>query len=106
MPPATTVSQPVLPADVPAFAAEQGVADYVVPVLEITRRAFPNCAIRPSVEEDAEIPDWRTIVMQVDLTGWDVDRIWTAQQKWTAALFQHCPAIHVHFFVLGMWASA
>ena len=106
MPPATTVSQPVLPADVIAFAAEKGVSDYLPAVLEMTRQVFPNCPVVPLVEDDPEIPDWRAIVMQVDVTGMNVEQLVAAQQRWSAALFQHCPATHVHLFAYVPWATS
>ena len=44
MTPNATASPPVIPADVAAFAAQRGVADYVGPLLDLTRRLFPGAA--------------------------------------------------------------
>ena len=100
MPPTSTLSQSVLPADVIAFAEEKGVSDYLPAVLEMTRQVFANRPVVPLLEDDPEIPDWRAIVMQVDVAGMNVERIVAAQQQWSAAIFQHCPATHVHLFSL------
>jgi hypothetical protein len=103
---ATTSPQPVLPADVTAFAAEHGVADYVAPVQEMTRRVFPGAPVTLLVEEDAEIADRRYIAVEVDVTGMDERQLFAAQRQWTASIFQHCPATHVHCFCLGVVTSA
>jgi hypothetical protein len=58
------------------------------------------------VEDDPEIPDERYVVIEVDVTGWEEDPLFAAQQGWTTELFAHCPAPHVHFFRLGMVASS
>jgi hypothetical protein len=102
---ATTSPQPVLPADVTAFAAERGVADYLLPVWAMTQRVFPAPVV-VQVEEDAEIADWRYILFDVDVTGWNEQQLFAAQRQWTASIFQHCPATHVHLFRIGLWASA
>ena len=101
----STAMHVVLPTDVSAFAAEHGVADYVCPVLEMARRIFPDRPITPRVEEDAEISEERYIAMQVDVSGLDEHQLFAAQQQWSAGIFQQCPAVHVHLFSLGMWAS-
>lgn len=101
MPPATTAPEVGLAADVIAFAAEQGVSDYLIPVVEMTRRAFPTATIKTLVEEDAEIADMRYIVMEVDAVGLDVDQLVEAQHQWSAGLFAHCPSTHAHLFCLG-----
>ena len=108
MPATTAILQPVLPADVIAFAAEQGVGEYLPAVLEMTRQVFSRAAsISVLLEDDPEIADWRKIVFEIDIAGWeDVDQLVAAQQQWTASLFQHCPATHVHFFVFVLWESA
>lgn len=95
----------ILPGDVVAFAAEHGVADYVFPVLQMARRIFPGRLVTPRVEEDAEIPEERHIAMQVDVSGLNENQLFAAQQLWSAGIFEQCPAVHVHLFGLGMWAS-
>jgi hypothetical protein len=102
---ALITSQPAVPTDVTAFAVKNGVADYVLPVLEMARCIFPGRPITPRVEEDAEILEERYIAMQVDVSGLDENQLFAAQQQWSAGIFQQCPAVHVHLFSLGMWAS-
>jgi hypothetical protein len=97
---------PVIPADVAAFAAEHGGADYVLPLLEMTRRIFPGVPLTLRVEHDMEISDLRWVVFDLDVAGLGVDQLVAGQGNWSASLFQNCPATHAHLFVLGMWASA
>jgi hypothetical protein len=91
----------VFAADVTAFAAENGVADYLPAVLEMTRRVFPDAPITTRVEEDAEIAEIWFILLEVDVAGLDVDQLVAAQQEWSAGLFAHCPPTHAHLFCLG-----
>ena len=93
---------PAVPADVAAFAAENGVTDYVAPLLELTRRLFPTAPIEVLVEEDAEDRDVRYILFRVDVEGLTVDELVASQQRWSAGLFRHCPSTHAHFFCLGI----
>ncbi|HBI42077.1 MAG TPA: hypothetical protein DDY78_04350 [Planctomycetales bacterium] len=96
-----------LPADVVAFAAENGVADYLPRIAEMTQQVFSHAAsISVLLQDDPDIADNRTIVFEMDVAGFEVEQLVAAQHRWTAALFQHCPATHVHFFVPGLWASA
>jgi hypothetical protein len=102
----TTVTPLPLPAvspEVAAFAAEQGVSEFLTPVLEMTRRVFPAAPLAPRVESDPDVAD-RYIVIEVDVSDWEERPLFAAQQSWTGELFSHCPAPHVHFFRLGMVA--
>lgn len=99
--PTSTVALPTISADVLAFAAEHGVADYLAALLEMTRRIFPTAPIRTLVEEDAEIADMRYILLEVDVAGLDVDQLVEAQHQWSTGLFAYCPSTHAHLFCLG-----
>jgi hypothetical protein len=93
---------PVVPPEVAAFAAEQGVSAYLPAVLEMTRRIFPHNPITILLEDDPEIAnDWH-IVFEVDVTGLDEAELIAAQDQWSTEVFQHCPATHVCIFRLGM----
>jgi hypothetical protein len=102
----TALPLPVIPPEVSAFAAEAGVRDYLLPVVEMTRRLFPMAPLSVFVEVDPEIPNERYIVLEVDVTGWREEPLFAARQGWTSDLFVHCPATHVHSFRLGMVASS
>jgi hypothetical protein len=88
--------------EVLAFAAEQGVTDYLAALLEMTRRIFPGAPVKALVEEDPEIANERHIALQVEVGSRTADELFAAQQRWTAELFQHCPATHVWVFRLAM----
>jgi hypothetical protein len=96
----STAAPPVLPADVIAFAAEHGAADYVMPIVDMTRGVFPDAPITPRVEEDAEVPEERYILVEVNVAELGVDQLVEAQQQWSAGLFVHCPPTHAHLFCL------
>ena len=106
MPPASILSPPTVPAEVLAFAEENGVSEYVLPVLEAARRAFPDAPMEVRVDEDAELPEVRFIVIDADVTGYDADQIFAADEKWVDGLMRCCPSVHRHFFVLGLWGRA
>jgi hypothetical protein len=89
-------------AEVLAFAAEQGVTAELAAVWEMTRRIFPNAPLTVLVEEDPEIANDCHIVFEVDAAGMQVPELVAAQQRWSAELFQHCPATHAPVFRLGM----
>jgi hypothetical protein len=101
-PNAPVASPPAIPADVAAFAAEHGVADYVGPLLELTRSLFPGAPIEMLVEEDAEEPELVFIEFRVGIKGLPVDEVVTASHAWSVGLFDRCPATRAHFFCLGM----
>ena len=93
---------PAVPAEVTAFAAEHGVADYVTPLLELTRSLFPTARIQMLVEEDAEIPELRYIEFRVDFGGMTVEEIVETRHRWSVGLFERCPATHARYFCLGV----
>jgi len=54
------------------------------------------------VDEDPEIANDRHIILDVDVTGFDAERMFRCQQNWTCEIFQHCPSTHVCVFRLSM----
>jgi len=71
-----TTASPSLPAeplDVLEFATEQALVPYLRPLLFMTRCIFPDEPIRLRLEEDPEIANLRTIVIEVDVTDWTVE---------------------------------
>jgi hypothetical protein len=105
MPTTTPALQSAFPTGVFAFATEHGVANYLPAVWEMTKRVFSNRPFTSILEDDPELPDWRAIVIDVDVTALKADQILAAQQQWTASLCRSCPATHIHFFRLNLWAS-
>ena len=92
---------PALPAEVSAFADEQGVAAYLPAVLERTRRVFPAARrLAVLVADDPEIPDDRHIVFEVDVPL-TVPEALAAERRWSEELFQICPAPLVCVFRLS-----
>jgi hypothetical protein len=93
------------PPDVATLAAKLGVTEYLQPVYEMTQRVYGSVPLNPQVDEDPEIPDDRRILMEVDVTGWDVPRLFEAQNRWSTEIFDCCPSTHVGFFRLGLVAT-
>ena len=91
---------PAIPQDVLAFAAEKGVTEYLPGVLELTRRAFPGAPFAISVEEDAEIEDYKQILFDVTVGDLTVEQLMAAEEQWTAGIFRVCPSTHVVYFNL------
>jgi len=100
---APTAAMWTWPPDVKAFAAQQGVSDYLEPMLEVTRRVFPN-AQRTAVylEDDWEIPDVRTIVFHVLEAGLSSDQYVEARHRYLEASFEICPAPLICLFGLRL----
>jgi hypothetical protein len=98
----TTLPLPPVSEEVLAFAAEQGVAQYLPAVLELARRLFPTAPMIVLKEGDPEIADDWHIVIEVDTTGMTVEEMVAAHDEWARGIFQYCPATHVCGFRLGM----
>jgi hypothetical protein len=83
---------PTIPAEVLAFAREQGVEQYLAPLIELARRVYPG-ATRFDVftEDDPEIADDRHIVLELDVPL-DVEEALEADRQWRDGLFDLVPA--------------
>jgi hypothetical protein len=93
------------PPDVKELAAEWGVTAYLEPVYEMTRRIYGNAPVTVLVDEDPEIANDRRILMEANVTAWDVPRMVDAQNQWCDEIYNCCPSTHVGFFRLGLAAS-
>ena len=104
MPTASMVPLPLpeITEDARAVAAERGVAAFLVPVLEMTRRTFPRAALSLFVEEDHELPADRYLVVQADVTGLEAEALAVAQRQWSRELLAACPATLARNFRLGL----
>lgn len=91
-----------VPPQVLEFAVEQGVADYLAAVLEMTGRVFPGGLKDVIVEDDPEIANDRHIVVVVKAKNLDVPQALEARWQWNGGLFQCCPAPLVCVFRLEL----
>ncbi len=88
---ATTLGPPSIPADVLAFAARNELASRIQPVLIMSQEVFRGCSLAPRVEQDAEIESEQHIVIEVDVTAWSVDDMFSAWNRWTEEFCRICP---------------
>jgi hypothetical protein len=100
--PAKAATLPQVPPEVLSFAAEKGVSDFVVPVLEMTARAFAGCPLKMFVEYDYEEPEWQYIVVAADVTGYSTEQAVAAQHWLSAEYVRTVPAAFRQYFVSGM----
>lgn len=98
----STVVEPRVSNEVAPFAAEHGVDQYLPRVLEMTRRVFPGARrMDVFVEEDAEVPDDRRIIIEVEVPL-PVPEAVAAHHHWAHEMSQSCPSPNSWVFVLGM----
>lgn len=99
----TSLPLPVAPPDVLAFAEEQGVRAYLPAVLAMTRRIFPTWPVKVFLEEDAEIANDWSIILEVQVPeDATPESLAEAHWQWSGEIFQHCSSTHVCLFCLGM----
>jgi hypothetical protein len=98
----TPATRPAVPPEVLQFAAENGVSEYLYPVMELASSIFPGRPLTVLLEGDPEIADDWHIVFEVDTRDFDADQLLAAQRRWTGEKFRVCPAPHVCVFRLGM----
>src|SRR5260221_7717962 len=90
--------QPTVPPDVVAFACEQGVEQYLAPLIELTRRVYPSATrFEVFTEDDPEIPDDRHIVFRLD-ASLDLEQAREADYRWHRGAFEIVPATHICVF--------
>ena len=89
---ATTLGLPSIPADVSAFVARNELASGIQPVLIMSQEVLRGCSMALRVEQDAEIESEQHIVIEVDVTTWSVDDMFSAWNRWTEEFCRICPA--------------
>jgi hypothetical protein len=91
-PTVSSAPQPTVPPDVVAFAREQGVEQYLTPLIELARQVY-STATRFEVltEDDPEIANDRHIVFELDV-ALDVEQALEADERWREGLFRVVPA--------------
>jgi hypothetical protein len=93
---------PVVPQDALDFAAEQGVAQYLPPLLELLPRVFLNARnFTVTVEDDPELANERHIVFDVYLPSMGPE-VLEAKHRWNRETLQICPATQICLFRLVM----
>jgi hypothetical protein len=102
----TQAPPPVIPPEVQRFAAEQGVADCLPSVVEMTQHVFPEARrLAVALEEDWEIAEDRHIVLEVRVGNLEVPQALEARYRWHRGLFACCPAPQVSVFRLGLGSA-
>ena len=96
-----TPSLPLVPPVVRAFAEERGIAEYVPPVVEMTREVFPAGLVSISVGEDAELESHKYIALDVKIDGLSTEQLLAAHQAWSTSLSSICSSELGVYFVLG-----
>ena len=99
---APTVATWTWPPDVKELAAELGVTAYLQPVYEMTRRVYAGSRIIVSIDVDPEVEGDRHILFEADVTGWNVQQMVEAQNRWASGIFDCCPATQAWVFRVGM----
>jgi hypothetical protein len=84
------------------FAAEQGVADYLAAVLEMTNRVCSDGLKQVVLEADPEIAGDRHIVVVVKVNNLDVPQGLEMRSRWHSGLFESCPPPLVCVFRLEL----
>jgi len=80
------------PPDVSEFAAQNGLSSSLCTILTTAQDVFPGCAISLRVEEDAEIESEHHIVIEVDVTGWSAQEMFSARNRWSQEFLRVCPS--------------
>jgi hypothetical protein len=94
----STAPRPTIPPDVVTFAREQGVEQYLSPLIELARRVYPSATrFEVFTEDDPEIPDDRHIVFRLD-TLIDLEQAREADYRWHRGAFEIVPARHICVF--------
>jgi hypothetical protein len=88
---ATAIELPVIPSDVLNLAAQNELTSCLQPLLTMSRGVFHNNPMMLRVERDAEIESDEHIVIEVDVTGWSVDDMFSAWNRWSDEFCRICP---------------
>jgi hypothetical protein len=91
----------MVPPDVQEFAREKGVSQYLPPLIQLVRRAFPASTLAVSLGRDAEDETHQYIALDVDASGLDSAQLLAGQRSWSEGVSQLCPSARAVYFVLG-----
>ena|SRR5713226_1784430 len=97
----SSAPHPTVPAEVLAFAREQGVEQYLPALIELARQVYPS-ATRFDIftEDDPEIANDRHIVFELDVPI-NVEQALEADRRWHRGVFGIVPAPLVCVFRLS-----
>ena len=80
-----------IPSDVQELAARSGLASCLQPLLTMSRGVFRGSPMVLRVERDSEIESEQHIVIEIDVTGWSVDDMFSAWNRWSEEFCRVCP---------------
>jgi hypothetical protein len=101
--PSQTSNLPTLSPEVRAFAREAGAEAYLLCVVEMTQRIFPDAwRLAVVVEEDPEIANDRHIVLEVDVPDRSPEQFVPSLLPWDEEMMRICPATLDHVFRLHL----
>jgi hypothetical protein len=80
-------------ADVLAYADKNNVTPYLQPLLDATRRIFPNAEwVKVYFKKDPEVAGDAAIIYDVRVADLEYPESWAAHKAWIAELCRICPA--------------
>lgn len=101
-PTVSAAPHPTIPADVWAFAREQGVEQYLPGLIELSQSVFPTArGFQVLLEGDPEIADDWHIVFRLAVPL-DVSESLEADRRWIEGLYRLCPKPLVCLFRLSL----
>jgi hypothetical protein len=72
----------------------------------MSREVFGGTPVGVRVERDAEVESEQHIVIEVDVTGWSVDDMLSARNRWSQEFCRTCPAENSVVFQIRLVQSA
>jgi hypothetical protein len=103
---ANTVDLFSIASDVLDLATRNELTYCLRPVLTMTRDIFRGCSIALRVDRDAEIELEQHIVVEVDVTGWSVEDMFSARNRWSQEFCRICPPENSVVFQIRLAQSA
>jgi hypothetical protein len=101
----TTDLPPVSP-DVIDLATRKGVAFCVRPLLAAAEEIFPGCSITARAERDAEMESDEHVVIEAGVSGWSVDDMFAARNRWSQQFCDICPSENSVVFQIRLVQNA
>ena len=102
---AATVELASVPSEVRDVAARYQLADCLQPILNMSRGMFRGHPLILRVERDAEIESEEHIVIEVDVTAWSVDEMFSAWNRWSEEFCRICPPENSFVFQIRLAQS-
>ena len=96
----------VPPQAVADFARDNGVAACIRPILAVTGQCFPGCPVVLRLEEDAEVDSDTYILIEVDVSGWSADEMFSAWNRWSDEFCRTCAPENSFVFQIRLVQNA